>query len=283
MKRFVGRALWPVVLLLGLALLLGGCGGKTEPQATPESKPVPDTIVVALAREGESLDHIKTSWTTDAHYTVMDRLVERDFNLKYVPHLAESWTSSPDGKVWTFKLRKDVKFHDGTPFNAAAVKWFFEALIDPANASPSASDYAFIDKIETPDEYTVEFRLKDPYPNILFKLSTTYAGIISPEAYKKYGPGGTKEYGTKQMVGTGLYVFKEWVPGDHLLVTANPDYRWGPEFVKNKDAAHIKNIRYRIIPDAATRLMEFEAGNVDLLLEVAPQDVERVKSIPNVE
>lgn len=283
-RNHVGRAVaWCGVAALVVALVLAGCAGGAKQPAPEAEKPARDTIVVALAREGETLDHIRTSWTTDAHYTVLDRLVERDYDLKYTPHLAESWTSSPDGMVWTFKLRKDVKFHDGTPFNAAAVKWFFEALLDPKNASPSASDYAFISRIETPDEYTVAFHLKDPYPNILFKLSTTYAGIISPEAYRKYGPDGSNEYGTKQMVGTGLYRFVEWVPGDHLLVTANPDHQWGPEFVQNKGPAHIKNIKYRIIPDAATRLMEFEAGNVDLLLEVAPQDVERVSKLPNVE
>ena len=159
---------------------------------------------------------IKVELSHDAMWLIYDRFIERDSNNKYYPGLAESWEISEDGLVWKMKLKKGVKFHDGSPFNAEVAKWFFKEMA----TGPSAYMVAGIDRIEINDPHAITIYFNNPEPNMLFNLSTSFMCVPSMAAYKKYG----EDYGIKYVVGSGPFKYESWKPGDSLTVVKNPEY-----------------------------------------------------------
>ena len=154
---------------------------------------------------------------------------------KLMPWLAESWEVSDDLLTYTFRLRKDVKFHDGTPFNAEAVKFNFELWMDPANNPAAVANVASqIARVETPDEFTVKLTLNDLNVFFLNDLVANQGGVIfaSPAAIKKFG-----EDLTRNPVGTGPFKFKEWKENLSLTLTRFDDYNWGPPWARNQGPA----------------------------------------------
>ena len=208
-----------------------------------------------------------------AHH-VLDTLVAvNPKNGEVVPSLATSWDISPDGKVYTFKLRTDVKFHDGTPFNAQAVKYNFDYTIRPDVAHKfawSAIGADQLEKTEVVDASTVKVTFKNAYPSFLINLSDGGLGIDSPTAMEKFG----KDYGFKALVGTGPFIFKEWVMNDHITLVRNDDYKWAPSIFKNKGAAYLDQIIYRDVADNATRAAALEAGEVQVATLTESQTVQ---------
>lgn len=284
-------------VLMALVLFAAGCsggksGGETasgsdtasgaESSANTGSAPKKAELVVGITKDTDTFDLFQTSWTTNAMYQTNSRLVEYDLNMNYIPGLAESWETSPDGLTWTFKLRQDAKFHDGTPVTSEAVKFFFEMVLDEEIASPSATDYVFGENVETPDEHTVLIKLEQPYPNLLFKMASTYSGIVPPEAYRKHGPKGDKTWGSKVYYGAGPMKLEEWVPNQKTVLVRNNAFKWAPPSASNQGPLSIEKITYRIIPDAATLVAELRAGGIDMLLDVPVEQVAQVKALPNV-
>jgi peptide/nickel transport system substrate-binding protein len=212
---------------------------------------------------------IKVELSHDAMWLIYDRFIERDSDNKYYPGLAESWDISEDGLVWKMKLKKGVKFHDGSPFNAEVAKWFFKEM----NTGPSAYMVAGIDRVEINDPHAITIYFKNPEPNMLFNLSTSFMCVPSMEAYKKYG----EDYGIKYVIGSGPYKYESWKPGDSLTVVKNPDYTWGPGFAKNKGPALIDKVVYREIKDESTRFLELKTGKLDVLFSVPTMFLEKVK------
>ena len=143
---------------------------------------------------------------------------------KVLPGLAESWEVARDGKSYTFKLRKNVKFHDGTPFDAAAVKFTFDRIQEPLGAPGVAR--AFLgpyDGADIVDASTVRVRLKQPYAPFLRMVGLSPLAPLSPTAVQKMG----QDFSRKP-VGTGPFMVKEWVPKSHVTLVRNPDYAWPP-------------------------------------------------------
>ena len=193
---------------------------------------------------------------------IYEGLVTVDDKLQYRPGLADSWEVSQDGLTWTFHLKKGVKFHDGSPFNAGVVKWWLDGMKKGLNAYMFES----MKEAKVVDDYTVQIIFPAPFPNLLYNLSNSFSGIMSQVAHEKYG----KDYGTKYAVGTGPFMLKEWVPNDHLLLVKNPDYNWAPEWTGHKGPANVDEILWRIIPEDATRLVELQSGNVQLSVDPPP-------------
>ena len=153
-------------------------------------------------------------------YLIFNALVKYGTDFSLQPDLAQSWEIKNDGKQIVFKLRPGVKFHDGTPFDANAVKWNIEHRLDPAVASPQRQQLEpIIDNVQVIDPTTVAFNLKQPSPGLLGLLGERAGFMMSPAAAQKYG----KEFGSNP-VGTGPFVFKEWVRGSHIAVEKNPAY-----------------------------------------------------------
>jgi len=261
-----------VFVLIAFTVVLGVV--KTTTVEAAEKK----VLVHALNRDGDILDTIKAAWYSDALIYLHDRLVTRDYNFQYRPGLAEKWETSENGLVWTFHLKKGVKFHNGKPFTAEDVKWTFDTIKDPKTASPFAGDLKAIKEIKVIDDYTVQFTLNYPFPNLLFNLSNTAAGIQPANCYEEYG----EDYGHKVVIGTGPFMLKEWIKGDRVVLVRNPDYNWGPDWMSNQGPPLLDELVIRAIPEENSRIMELETGGVHVLRDVPPMFVERLKNNPEV-
>jgi 4-phytase/acid phosphatase/peptide/nickel transport system substrate-binding protein len=186
---------------------------------------------------------------------IFDTLTSLDDKGGTQPKLALSWSSSEDFRTWTFKLRPGVKFHDGTPFNAEAVKANFDRQKDPANKCRCAFYIASIIGVQAPDELTVVYNLKDPSVNFpaLVTIPSSNWVMQSPTAWKTKGD----EY-SRNPVGTGPYIIKSWAAGDRMVLERNPDY-W------NKGRQHLDRIVLKPLPDAQSRFASLQSGEADII------------------
>jgi len=188
---------------------------------------------------------------------IYDTLVHRDAALKLKPGLALSWRAV-DPTAWEFKLRKGVKFHDGEPFNADAVKFSFDRMLDPKTHWPGAGALQLIKAVTVVDDGTVRFTTSQPWPDMPRFLG--YYGMIVPPGYLKHNG---EDALVRHAVGTGPYRFVRWVQDDRVEVEANQDY-WGgrPE---------IGRVVFRVIPTDAPRVAELLAGSVQLANLLPPE------------
>ncbi len=195
---------------------------------------------------------------------------------QFVPGLAERWEMSGDGLVYTFYLRQDVYFHDGTPFNAGAVRYNLDRITSDELASQKAR-YMLgpYEATEVVDEFTVRIRLSEPFAPLLDGLSQVYLGMASPAAVDEWG----SEYQLHQ-VGTGPYVFAEYVPGGRILLRRNPAYAWAPAVYENETAA-VEEIEFRFFADPPTRWPALQTGDADIVGEIPPQHAAQVEANPD--
>lgn len=253
-----------LVLLLVAAALTTGC--------TPRPG---GRIIYGLTLVPSGIDpHINASSELGIPLTsVYDTLIYQDPKTgEFVPGLAQKWEVSDDGRVYTFYLRRGVKFHDGTPFNAEAVRFNLERITSPDLASQRARFMLGpYERAEVVDEYTVRIVLKEPFAPLLDSLSQVYLAMASPAAVQKWG----SEYQLHQ-VGTGPFIFVEYVPGDRLLLRRNPDYAWGPPIYRHK-TARLEEVEFRFFTDPATRSPALESGAADVMGEIPPQDAARLQ------
>jgi peptide/nickel transport system substrate-binding protein len=241
------------------------------------------TLIVGRSGDSVKIDpnDIEDGESTMVTTEIFDSLVKyspKQPPLTIQPALAEAWDISSDNLQLTFKLRQGVKFHDGTDFNADAVMFTFQRMSDPTNPYHKGQfvywhdnfggfpgNLKSIDKI---DNNTVKLTLSQPDGEILPKLSLFFCNIISPTAFKK-----DPVNFFKNPVGTGPFKFKEWLQGDHITVTANPDYWGGPP--------KLNSIIWRVIPDNAARAAEMQAGSIQVG-EIAAVDIPNLQKNSNI-
>lgn len=262
-------------------LALGACvpqpapGTTGAPQAeAPTAAPVapskPTEIIIAQYADVVSLDPHDTN--DNASYgpekLMFEGLVGLNEKMEMEPMLAERWEASDDATTFTFYLRKGIKFHDGAPFNAEAVKYNFDRVTNPDNKLKRYGLYRIIAKTEVIDEYTVKFTTAEPFGPMLATFAHPAGGIVSPLAAKEGAQ--VLEFG-KAPVGTGPYKFVEWVPGDHLTVEKFADY-WNPEMAGKVDRFIIKPV-----PEAGTRISMLQAGDAHFINQVPYPQVDLVK------
>jgi peptide/nickel transport system substrate-binding protein len=254
-----------VFLIAMLVVLTSGC--PQRPVAEPVDAPKEGgTLVVAVAGSPVSLDpHLQRDWISrQAIFYMYDTLVWIDENEEIQPALAESWEIAPDGLSITFRLRQDVKFHDGTPFNAEAVKFNYDRMLDPAfNSRNLATLKPIIASVEVVDEYTVRFNLKRIDVNFLGEASWS-SKMVSPEAVRRLGA----DFAANP-VGTGPFRFGAFVPDSHLEVVRNEEH-W-------RGRPYLDGIRVRFMPEASARIIELEAGTVDVVYGIPAKDVARLE------
>ncbi len=258
---------------LALIIILGVIAGCNP---TSEESGGLNRIVYGLTLEVSGIDpHINQNAELGIVLRqVYDTLVYRDPETKtFVPGLAQSWTISEDGLVYTFSLRDDVVFHDGTPFNAQAVATNLDRIRNPEIGSQRAvfllgplTEYQIV------DDYTIQLILSEPYSPLLDALSQVYLGIASPKALAEYS---TIRYQYHQ-VGTGPYTFVEYLPGDHITIRRNPIYNWGPSFYRQDNEYPIEEIEFRFYRDPATRLLALESGEAQIMGEILPTDARNI-------
>ncbi|MBT0959074.1 ABC transporter substrate-binding protein [Alphaproteobacteria bacterium KMM 3653] len=239
-----------------------------------------ETIVIGLQAEPVTFDPTQISDLNTSR--VVHRIYEGLVGLKYgtydlEPRLAESWEISEDGLVYTFKLREGVKFHDGTDFNAEAVKYSFERQTDenhPAHGSltyrGAPSYLGPVDTIEAVDDLTLKITLKQPSGPFLARLAGMTVKIVSPAALKAHGD----DVG-QFPAGTGPYMLEEWEPGIRATLTVNPDY-YGT-------APEIEKLIYVPILEPVARLSALTTGEIDLTIDVPFDSLTELEENPDIE
>ncbi|TCD13676.1 ABC transporter substrate-binding protein [Oricola cellulosilytica] len=234
----------------------------------------PNVLVVGQIAEPKSLDPHAVTAVNDFRIlmNVYDGLVRyKDGTLEVEPALAESWDISDDGTVYTFKLREGVTFHDGSPFNAEAVRFNFDRMLDEEHPYydtgpfPLSFFFSSIDTVTAVDDSIVEFKLKEPYAPFLSNLAYPTGLIVSPAAVEQHGT----EFG-RNPSGTGAYKFAEWEANAKVVVTGNADYWDGPPA--------LEAVIYRPITDANTRIAEMLSGGLDIMVEVPPDSLQQFRT-----
>jgi peptide/nickel transport system substrate-binding protein len=268
--------------LVGAALVLSACSGAGS-QSPPASSATPasgqqsapksiSNLVIATVRDPDTLDTQRTTWVDIANNIAYEPLVSRDESGKIVPNLAESWEISPDGKVWTFHLRKGVKFHSGAPFNAEAVKKTYDRMMAKETASPVAYMLGPLKQIDVVDEFTVKLTFSEAYAPFWAPLTNAYLAPYDPTVLEKEG----LKFGENPSA-AGPYKFKERTRGSSLTYVKNPDYSTIMPYVKNQGVAKFDSITIRVIPDEQTRVLELEKGNIHIVTSLPPQEVKRLE------
>jgi peptide/nickel transport system substrate-binding protein len=245
--------------------LIWGCApAVTSPTPTSGAAPkATGTLTIAQGADVTSLDPHQTQASAPRGIvrSYLESLYIYDHDLKLTPWLAKSYELS-DPKVWQFKLRDDVSFHNGEKFTSEAVKLAVERFVDPNTKNIYASVLEPVEKVEIVDDYTVRLITKMPYPSLLSNLAT-WLFMAPPKAMRDMGD----EF-FKKPIGTGPYQFVEWSPGERLVVQA-VDKHWsgGP---------WVDKIVWRTITEPSTRVTALRTGEVDLISNLEPTQLSSV-------
>jgi peptide/nickel transport system substrate-binding protein len=207
---------------------------------------------------------------------IYDPLVWQPEGGVFVPGLAESWEVSDDGLSYTFHLRQDVIFHDGTPFNAEAVKATYDRMVDPESLSLQVSRLGPYDRTEVVDDYTVQVFLTEPFVVFLSNVSEVALAPASPTAVAELGD----DYAMNP-VATGPFRVQGWPDDTTLIIERNPDYAWAPDFIQNKGQAYLDTITYRFVEEPATRIIALETGEADIIDAPPAEDLLSLMENPN--
>src|SRR6185295_11099527 len=226
---------------------------------------------IGLAEDPDNLDP-----TTAGSYvgrivlaSLCDKLFDIDEKLNIVPQLALSHETSEDGRTVTLKLRPNVKFHDGEPFDAEAVKFTLDRHMTMPTSIRKA-ELSQIDKVEVVDPLTVRLLLKAPFSPLIAQLTDRAGMMVSPKAVKEAG-----DKFVQKPICAGPFKFTERVAQERIVLDRFPDY-WG------KDRIHLDRITYFSIPDSTVRLANLRAGALDLIERLLPTDIPQVRSDPKL-
>ncbi|MFZ4895671.1 ABC transporter substrate-binding protein [Plantibacter sp. Mn2098] len=280
----VRRALIALAATASAALLLAGCAPSSSPTAS--STPVAGGTLVYASGDAEPtcLDpHVGGNYPQALLATqFLESLVSRDKTGKIIPWLATSWKTSDDGLQWDFTLRDDVKFTDGTPFDAAAVKANVEHLLDPA--TKSSTGYLALGKVasvEAVDATTARFTLSSPDSALLESLSQPWNAIESPAGIAR-----GMDANCEAPIGTGPFIVSKWVKQDRVELTRNDAYNSAPADAAHTGPAYLKAITWRFIPDSASRFAALQGGQVDIIDNAQPDTIvqaEKTKTLVDLD
>ncbi|WP_096202415.1 ABC transporter substrate-binding protein [Bacillus sp. FJAT-45350] len=290
-----------LMLMLALALVLAACGGNNEPTTseetdgdtdTEEATPAGDqTLIFARGGDSVSLDYASITDGESSRVTVQifETLIEFDEDSFDIgPGLATSWDFDDDGKRFVFQLREGVKFHDGTDFNAEAVKINFERWADQeheynfADAGYTYSVYGTqfggfkgdeghaIKEINVLGDHEIEFVLNHPLGSFLQNMGMSYFAITSPAAFEEYG-----DRINENPVGTGPFKFVSWTRDDNIVLEKNEDY-WQEGLPK------LDKVIFQVIPDNSARFTALRSGQIDIMDGVNPDDIATVEADPEL-
>jgi peptide/nickel transport system substrate-binding protein len=272
-----------LAILTTLALVLGACagtpgtgttGGTATGSPGAAAATYGGTITFALENDVSNLDPMLSGLFVDRniHYAMYDSLVRVDPKGNIIGWLAESWTTSTDGKAVTFKLRQGVKYHDGSVFDAASVKWNIERY-KTGKGSLRTGDLSLVDTVEVVDASTVKFNLKQAFSPLLGALVDRAGMMVSQKVVDTAGADFTLK---PFKAGTGPFILSEAVKNDHYTLDKNPEW-WGKDAAGNK-LPFLDKIIVKPILDADVRLTNLRTGNAQILNNITGKDVPAVKA-----
>lgn len=267
-----------MMMALALTIVMSaavGCSPKAP--ATPNAETPAGTeegkkdITIVYNSEPSSMDPHDTNDTIaySLQKLMLEGLFSFDKDMKVIPVLAESYTANDTATEFTIKLKTGIKFHDGTDFNAEAVKVNLDRLADQTQKLKRNSLFSMIEKNEVVDASTIKVTLKNPFGAFINTLAHPAGMIISPKALAEYG----KEV-SKHPVGTGAYVFKEWTPGTKFMAVKNAEY-WGTEPQYN-------SISFKTVKEDGSRVAMLQTGEADFIYPVPSMQIETLQNDKNV-
>jgi peptide/nickel transport system substrate-binding protein len=276
-----------------LSLFLAAC--QSQPPAAPVAPPTSaapaaapaaaappavttqgGTVTIGLDQEPPTMDPeaSPSAVTFTITSSAGEQLLYVDENRAIKPWLAQSWDVSDGGKTFTFKLRNDVTFQDGTPFNAAAVKWNLDRVVDPnykaGGALAQLTGYAGTDVV---DEFTARVRFKDPFVPFLIYAGSPYIPMLSPTATQKQG-----DQVNQTPVMSGPYKVDEWVAKDHITISRWDGYKRRAPWSDHDGPGYLDKVIWKFIPEAGSRAATVESGETQMATVLTPQDLPRMQS-----
>ncbi|CAG9621807.1 glutathione ABC transporter substrate-binding protein [Sutcliffiella rhizosphaerae] len=277
-----------ILLLLSLMLVLSACSGgngsSTPTNGNGNGNSGSEDGEEVVGQEGGELVYVVSSdaptldphgmndtATTNVTTQIFDRLTEYAEDGSVIPSLAESFEPI-DELTWEFKLREGVKFHDGTDFNADAVKMSIERIIDPEFASPRAVVLNMITEVIAVDEHTVQFKTEKPFAPLPAHLAHNAGSIIAPSAIE--AENNEESTVDENPIGTGPFAFESWNRGSEIVLKKNADYWNG--------APSLETIKFVNVPEQATRVSMLETGEAQVM-QVGSSDVDRVEGMADIE
>ncbi|TWT02456.1 ABC transporter substrate-binding protein [Planomicrobium sp. CPCC 101079] len=280
-------------LMLVFTLMLSACSGGNEAAPAESGGTVSEaekqggTLVYGRGADAVSLDPINVTDGESIRVThnIFETLLEYDENLELQPKLATEYSSSEDELTWTFQLRKGVKFHDGTDFNAEAVVFNFERWMDPENpyhkgdfpyypflyGGFKGDENHLIEHVKATGEYELEIKLKRKTAPFLSYLAISMFGIASPAAIEQF-EGDVNEH----PVGTGPFTFEEWNRNNTITLAKNPDY-----WMEGKP--YLDTVIFQVIPENSARLNALQTGEIDILDGMNATDTDMVEETQGLE
>ncbi len=266
------RILPPGLLLVALlaALILSGCEAVAERSRIASST----TLSRSLTDMPAALDpHGPANASTNVILPLMyDSLIWRQADGSLVPYLAESWNVEDGGKRLRFKLRRDIKFHDGSLVTSESVRKSIERMQRVGTRSPIYGSMMEIVRVDTPDDFTVVINLKAPNASILSMFAMPHAAIIKERAPFTSGDS------LDSLLGTGLFKLGRVQSGVSITLYRNPDYHWGPPEVSNRSMAGFEQLVFKIVPDASTQLAALQKGDLDIVYTNDPGQAEKMRN-----
>lgn len=256
------------VVLLALPVWLGlGC-------RSPRPEGPKTHLVFASSADATTLDPHNTtdSQSDQVIWMVYNALIRYDEDMQFVPDLATDWSIAEDGMSWTFELRKGVKFHDGSDFTAESVQANFDRVLDPDQGHSRRSLFEPIDRVEVVDPYRVRIVTKYPFGAFEPMMAHVSATIVNPVVAEVAGDDFGLTAGA--ISGTGPFRVRSWRKDLEIVLERNDDY-WGA-------SPKLETLTYRPIPEAASRVIALESGDVDVIDRIPAADIERLQSEPHI-
>ncbi|MCK2218974.1 ABC transporter substrate-binding protein [Actinomadura sp. ATCC 31491] len=268
MRRLIAAAL--------LLLPLAACGAQAAPGAAAAS------LVWAIETQPITLN--PQQWAQNKVrllvFNQFDALLSRAADGSFHPWLAKAWQVSADGRTYTLDLREDVTFHDGTRFDAAAVKANLDQFQVPGyNAAVAAIQLHAFDRAEVTGPYRLRITLKEPDALFLDFLASPYAGQVSPKSLKNAKD---LKFGGPDLVGTGPFILDRYVQGQEIHYRRNPAYAWPPAGAAHQGPAHLAEITYRFLGEAAVRVGALTSGQVQVIEGVPATEVALIRKDPRL-
>lgn len=271
---------FPLLGIAALCTVLAGCGQEHSTVARSDKPVSGGTLIYATDREPTCLDpHVAGDMPqVFIGQQYLDSLVSMDEQGQIGPWLAKSWEVSPDGLDYTFHLRDDVHFTDGTPFNAAAVKANLDHMANPKTQSSTAGGYIRqYRSTDVIDDHTAVVHLATPYAAFLEVLAQGFLGIESPTALLR-----SRDENCESPVGSGPFKIVRWDRQSQVELVRNPDYNWAPPTAKHQGPAWLERIVWKFIQEPSVRFASLQAGEVDVIEALPPESHEAARRNPDL-